>query len=251
MQSGEEHVGFPAILTTRRYQIAAKLTISRSRRGGTIVQLLPPRNRPISCASASKALRSCPRCRSCSSGRAGCWPRSRCALAAFRTKAMSAARSRPSSNRACRWQPRFQDRRRGHADRSQGLRHLAAHADRLIRALAAARQQEPRPDRSLDRRRCVRQCHRDRELGRRTGSLDRGNRFAGCEVDRRGGPPGVGSPAHHHHHVGPRQRRHPHRRIGRPDQGDRRADQSSGAQRHRAPPAPANPARASRWSRPR
>ena len=82
------------------------------------------------------------------------------------------------------------------------------------------------------RRRRIRQRHRGRQLGRGTGGLDRRNRLAGREIHRRRGPRGLGSPAHRHHHDGTRQRRHPHRRGGRPDPGDRRADQPARAQRH-------------------
>ena len=82
------------------------------------------------------------------------------------------------------------------------------------------------------RRRRIRQRHHGRQLGRGTGGLDRRNRLAGREIDRRRGARGVGSPAHRHHHVGTWQCRYPHRRGGGADPGDRRADQSAGAQRH-------------------
>ena len=102
------------------------------------------------------------------------------------------------------------------------------------------------------RRRRLRQRHRGGQLGRGTGGLDRRDRRAGREIDRRRRPRGVGSAAHRHHHVGARQRRDPHRRGGRADPGDRRPDQSAGAQRHHRGRARRRSRHAaSRWSPPR
>ena len=55
---------------------------------------------------------------------------------------------------------------------------------------------------------------------------------AGAKIDRGRRPRGLGGAPHRAHHVRARQRRNPHRRGGRPDPGDRRPDQSAGAQRH-------------------
>jgi HAMP domain-containing protein len=86
--------------------------------------------------------------------------------------------------------------------------------------------------RRATRRRRIRQCDDGRRFGRGIGGLDRRDRLAGREIHRRGGARGIGSPAHRHHHVGTRQRRHPHRRGGGTNPGDRRADQPARAQRH-------------------